>query len=166
MNIIKKYFTLKRVFIFFAVVFVALFCAADFSMAFMDWQYYKAKSINNKCSGTYIYDKDLYEEIKGDGDEIETLSNGFPLELETLEMNTQYSRIWILGRNYFYRDESGNKHIVYQIREYIQRYFAISISGDEGRGWRLNTWRYYYIPSSNNTFYIKEHNNAIKGICE
>ena len=101
---IKKYFTLKKVFIFFVVIFIVLFCAADFSMAFMDWQYYKAKYMNNRCSGIYIYDKDLYEEAKKHGDKIATLSNGFPLELETLEMNTQYSRIWILGRNYFHRD--------------------------------------------------------------
>lgn len=166
MNVIKKYFTLKKVFIFFVVIFMVLFCAADFSMAFMDWQYYKAKYMNNKCSGIYIYDKDLYEEIKGDGDKIAILSNGFPLKLETLEMNTQYSRIWILGRNYFYIDESGNKHTIYQIRKYIQRYFRIYISGDEGGGLRLNTRDFHWFQSKNYTFYIEEYNNTIKGICE
>lgn len=81
-------------------------------------------------------------------------------------MNTQYSKIWILGRNIFYIDNNGNKHIIYQIREYIQRYFRIYISGDEGRGLKLNTWDFYRFQNKNHTFYIEEYNNTIKGICE
>ncbi|BAM13256.1 hypothetical protein HCN_p17 (plasmid) [Helicobacter cinaedi PAGU611] len=166
MNVIKKYLTLKKVLVFFAVAFLVLFCAANFSTAFMDWQYYKAKYINNKCSGIYIYDKDLYEEAKEYGDKIAILSNGFPIKRETLEVNTQYGRIWILGKNIFYIDDSGNKHTIYQIREYIQRYFRIYLSGDEAAGLRLNTRDFHWFQSKNHTFYIEEYNNTLKGICE
>lgn len=120
MNIIKKYLTLKRIAIFFGGIFIALFIAADFSTALMDWQFYKAESINDKCSGIYIYDKELYKEAQKYGDKIATLSNGFPIEMESLIMDTQYSRIGIIGRTIFFIDNNGDKHIVYQIRKYVK----------------------------------------------
>ena len=166
MTRIKEYFTFKKIVIFFVAIFVVLFCAADFSTAFMDWQYYKAKYVNNKCSGIYIYDKDLYKEAKEYGYKIATLSNGFPIEIESLLMDTQYSRIKIEGINVFFIDNNGNKHIIYQVREYRQRYFRIYISGDEGNGLKLNTWDFHRFQNSGHTFYIKEYNNSIKGICE
>lgn len=132
----------------------------------MDWQFYKAKYVNAKCSGIYIYNKNLYKEAHKYGDKIATLSNGFSLEAETLEMDTQYNRINIIGKTYFFIDDRGDKHIIYQTREYIQRYFRIYISGDEGSGWRFNTWDFHWFQISDNTFYIKDYNNTIKGICE
>ena len=166
MNIIKKYFTLKKIIIFLAVVFVVLFVVGNFSVALMDWQHYKAESISDKCSGIYIYDKDLYEEAKGYGDKIATLSNGFPIKRESLLIDTQYSRIKIVGRTIFFIDGNGNKHIIYQVRKYRQKYFAISIGGDEGRGLIFDIWRYYWLPISDNVFYIEDYNNLHKGICE
>lgn len=177
MNAIRKYFTLKKIFIFFAI-FVVLFSAADLT-PFIDWQYYKAEYVNNKCSGIYIYDKDLYKEAKEFGDTgiKVTLSNGFPTQREPLyedpeyyrygqRFHTQDSRIRFRGSNIFYIDDSGNKHTIYQIREYFYEYFKIYISGDEGNGWRLNLSDLIWFSNKNNIFYIEEYNDSLKGICE
>ncbi len=81
-------------------------------------------------------------------------------------MDTQYSRIGIIRKNYIFIDNNGDKHIIYQIRKYVQKYFAIYISGDEGSRFRLNTWRFYWLPMGDNVFYIEDYNNLYKEICE
>lgn len=58
MNVIKKYFTLKKVFIFFGLVFVVLFFAGGCSFKYMDWQYYKFKRLcKNNYNKINIYSK-------------------------------------------------------------------------------------------------------------
>lgn len=64
MNVIKKYFTLKRIVIFFGgIVFLILFLSGG-SFQFLNPQYYKFQYLMNTQSGFYILDEKLYRETK------------------------------------------------------------------------------------------------------
>lgn len=64
MNVIKKYFTLKRIVIFFGgIVFLILFFSGG-SFQFLNPQYYKFQYLMNTQSGFYILDEKLYRETK------------------------------------------------------------------------------------------------------
>ena len=164
LNRLKSIFTLKRIAIFFLSIFLILFFAGGCSFKYMDWQFYKAEKMSDECSGTYIYDKALYEEAQKYGEKM--LSNGYPIEREPLLMDTRYSRIKIVGSNIYFVDNNGTKHTIYQIRKYRQRYFKLYISGDEGGGFGLNTWRLYWLPNRHNVFYMKDYINSKKEVCE
>lgn len=169
----------KITLIIFVLIFGGLFVIANFSTALVDWQFYKAEKLGEKCSGIYVFDKDLYAEAEKIGiypglgigvipsQEEGILSNNFLLEAESLRMNTKYSRISIVGYTAFYTDNNGNKHIIYQAREYIQEYFALYIGGDEGGGIRVGTSRLYHIPYENNLFYVENmQEEATQGVCK
>lgn len=166
----KNIFTImKRILISISIIVAGLFCIADFSTALMDWQFYKAESMSDKCSGNYIFDDKLYEEVKGEEryKKDKVLSNGFLSQIESLKIPTKYSRIAIIGENIFYIDNNNIKHTIYQIREYRQIYFKIALKGDEGRGFDWETKRTRSNSSSSadihdrgTIIYIEEKNNG------
>lgn len=95
------------------------------------------------CAGVYVYDKKLYDEVKDIGRKKFTLSNGYPIQWESISRNTKYSRINMIAYNAFYVDKDEAKHIVYQQRGYEQKYFRLHFGGDEGRGFWFDIWDYH-----------------------
>lgn len=63
MNIIKKYFTLKRNLIFFGIVFLVLFFVGGRSTIFIDPQMYYAYYLCHKNAKQNIYDKTIYNDL-------------------------------------------------------------------------------------------------------
>ncbi|TLD78742.1 hypothetical protein [Helicobacter trogontum] len=83
MNIIKKYLTLKKIIIFLGVVFVGLFFVGGCSFKYMDWQYYKFRSLAEKESDFYVADPKFFDEIQQENfKRSRKLSNGYGVESE------------------------------------------------------------------------------------
>ncbi|TLD80641.1 hypothetical protein [Helicobacter trogontum] len=164
MNIIKKYFTLRKIIIFLAVVFVVLFFVGGCSFTYMDWQYYVARDMCKNESGYYIYDEKLYKETEKTNYNAH-LSNGYRLQLRSgygLYENekiipTKYSRIiQYINYEYFYIDNNGKKNLIYQGIDIGYHNYGLWLSGDEGAGFGLNEHK--ILTCGFNTHFILKDN--------
>ena len=161
MNIIKKYFTLKRIVIFFGVVFAVLFFIGECSFKYMDWQYYVARDMCKNESGIYILNKELYEDMitynLQDSKYTRKMEEFNKTEYERYEP-TKYNRIYKLDyRKYYYYDSVRNEpYIVSFERSFAYKNYGIFLTGDEGRGFMVKTFEILECFNRDNTFTIKE----------
>lgn len=118
MNVIKKYFTLKKVFIFFGLVFVVLFFAGGCSFKYMDWQYYKFKKLC-KRAGQINFNQQLYEDYKN--------PKYKEVKVDDIYVN---SRIVEFSRGQTYFDDK----IIALHKGFIYINYGVFLKGDEAAG--------------------------------
>lgn len=169
MNVIKKYFTLKKIFIFFAVVFVVLFCAGGCSFLFMDWQHYKFKHLIETQSGIYIIDDNLYKEIENKKSKLlpngkyslGLLSNGYEAFYQYEDDLKQINSRILSCKRYkrYYIDDNGIEHIISFKKLFSYITYGLWLSGDEGNGWRINYKEKSIFYSKKGNIFYKDLND-------
>ena len=122
MNRLKNIFTPKRVAIFFLSIFLILFFAGGCSFKYMDWQYYKFKSLCENEAGRIILNETLYEDYRN------------PNYKQHKPSDIYRGRILEFSRGITYYD----KKIISIHRGFIYYNYGIFFSGDEGGGFNLN----------------------------
>ena len=135
MNVIKKYFTLKRIVIFFGVVFAALFFIGECSFKYMDWQYYVARDMCKNESGYYIYDEKLYKETEKTNYNAH-LSNGYRLQLRSGYGLYENEKIM---RKFYYIDSHNKECLISKLIAFEYISYGLWLQGDEGRGFWIET---------------------------
>lgn len=121
MNIIKKYFALKRITIFLAIlfpIFSMLFFVGGCSFKYIDWQYYKFKELC-KGAGQINFNQQLYEDYKN--------PKYKEVKVDDIYVN---SRIVEFSRKQTYFD---NKIIALH-KGFIYINYGVFLKGDEGTG--------------------------------
>ena len=147
-----------------------MFLVSGCNTQFFDPQYYEFRGLMKNESGTYIFDKELYDEAKqlNNGD---TLSNGYKLIYDSAGTDIEYINNRVMKGKRFtnaYIDNDGQKHFIsYSLCfEYIT--YGLWLKGDEGGGfWFASKMRGSFWYNMDNVFYydkktdtfIKKDNN-------
>ncbi|TLD78756.1 hypothetical protein LS81_010985 [Helicobacter trogontum] len=167
MNVIKKYFTLKRIVIFFGgIVFLILFLSGG-SFQFLNPQYYKFQYLMNTQSGFYILDEKLYRETKNrefrllsNGEySLGFASNGYEIfyKYEQYDFQQVSSAITASKQHKrYYIDSMGVEHIISFEQKFRYTDYGIFLTGDEGAGFNLNIKQKLNFLSKDRTIMLKE----------
>ena len=121
MNIIKKYFTLKSITIFLAIlfpIFFILFLAGGCSFKLIDPQYYKFKRLCVTYAGkTFLGDKPPKNFVYGD--------HFIRKQLTSRIVETAFEL------------KSNNEIVFFKNNTYFYDNYGIFLKGDEGAGWHI-----------------------------